>query len=75
MTAAPSRTQPATEQFPNEEVLPDDYPVYYGYAYVADGEPIISLIKGTVCRLKKSQGYQEVRRCNIYARKAAKEPR
>lgn len=57
--------------FPNEEVLADDYPVYWGYLYVADGKVVESNIQGTVGRMKREEGYKEVRRCNIYARKAA----
>jgi hypothetical protein len=69
------KVTPASENaatgFPNEEVLPNDYPVYCGYAYVADGTPVISMIEGTVDDLKRSDGFKEVRRCNIFARKAS----
>ena len=66
------RTQPNSEQFPNEEILPDDYPVYGNYLYVADGKVIMSDWHDvTVGFMKRQEGFQEVRRCNIYARKAA----
>jgi hypothetical protein len=61
--------------FPNEEVLPDDYPVYGDYLYVADGKVYRSYWHGvTVGELKRCEGFREVRRCNIYARKAAMVP-
>lgn len=60
--------------FPNEDILPDDYPVYGNYLYVADGKVIMSDWHGiTVARLKAHEGFKEVRRCNVYARKAAME--
>jgi len=59
-------------EFPNEEVLPDDYPIYGDYIYVADGKVYRSDWHGvTVAHLKRHEGFKEVRRCNIYARKAA----
>ena len=36
-----------------ERVLEDDYPVYYGYAYVVDSRPISSDVQGTVRDLKR----------------------
>lgn len=60
--------------FPNEDVLEDTYPIYGHYMYVADGEPYCSDYHGiTVRELKRREGFKEVRRCNIYARKAALE--
>ena len=60
--------------FPNENILPDDYPIYGGYLYVADGKVYRSDWHGiTVRQLKASEKFTEVRRCNIYARKAALE--
>ncbi|MFG1302677.1 hypothetical protein V5F34_00860 [Xanthobacter autotrophicus] len=56
----------------NEPVLSDDYPVYAGYLYVADGKVIQSDWHGiTVGRLKKVVGAQEIRRCDIFGRQAA----
>lgn len=58
--------------FPNEEILADDYPVYGDYLYVVDGKPYRSDWHGiTVRELKRREGFKEVRRCNIYARKEA----
>jgi hypothetical protein len=60
--------------FPNEDILPDDYPIYGDYLYVADGKPYRSDHHGiTVRQLRAREGFKEVRRCNIYARKAALE--
>lgn len=60
--------------FPNEGLLPDDYPIYGDYLYVADGNVYRSDWHGiTVRQLKAKEGFKEVRRCNIYARKAAME--
>ncbi len=57
-----------------ETILPDDYPVYFGYAYVADGEVVTSDGEGTVADLKKWLNAKEVRRCSIIKRaKLAKE--
>ena len=58
--------------FPNEDVLPDDYPVYGDYLYVADGKLYRSDWHHiTVRQLKGCEGFKEVRRCNIEARRAA----
>jgi hypothetical protein len=54
----------------DERVLPDDYPVYGDYFYVADGEPIRSDIFGDVRRLKHMLGAKEIRRCDIEGRRA-----
>lgn len=55
----------------NEPVLPDDYPVYGDYLYVADGKVIRSDLHGaTVSRLKRSLGAAEIRRCDITGRQA-----
>ena len=52
----------------DEEVLPDDYPVFAGYAYVADGKVISSDIQGTVAKLKGYLNASEIRRCDIFGR-------
>lgn len=58
--------------FENEHLLEDDYPVYGDYLYVADGKVYRSDWHGvTVAELKRREGFREVRRCNIAARKAA----
>lgn len=58
--------------FENEHLLEDDYPVYGDYLYVADGKVYRSDYHGvTVKYLKAKEGFKEVRRCNISARKAA----
>jgi hypothetical protein len=58
----------------NEPVLPDDYPVYAGYLYVADGKVIVSdLHNVTVRRLKLYLKATEIRRCDMIARAARAE--
>lgn len=52
----------------DEPVLADDYPVYAGYAYVADGVPISSPVQGTVKRLKAAVNAKEIRRCDLGGR-------
>lgn len=52
----------------NEPVLADDYPVNYGYAYVADGKVVASDIKGTVRDLKRLLNATEIRRCDMGGR-------
>lgn len=51
-----------------ETVLADDYPVYFGYCYVADGEVVVSDIEGTALDLKRRIGALEIRRCAIVKR-------
>lgn len=56
-----------------EEVLPDDYPVNYGFCYVVDGRVEVSDIKGDVKALKadiirQGRSAQEVRRCDMLRR-------
>lgn len=54
-----------TDQFPDETVLPDDYPVYGDYFYLADGKVYVSGHHDiTVRELKAREGFEEVRRCN-----------
>lgn len=55
----------------NEPVLPDHYPVYGDYAYVADGKVIRSDWHGiTVGELKRRLPAEEVRRCDLPQREA-----
>ena len=59
----------------NEPILPDDYPVYGNYLYVADGKVIVSDWHGvTVAKLKYELGAKEIRRCDMYGRKALADP-
>lgn len=60
----------STDKQLDEPVLEDDYPVYYGYAYIVDGKPISSDTQGTVLDLKLHTGGKEVRRCDIAGRGA-----
>lgn len=53
-----------------ERVLPDNYPVYFGYAYVADGKVISSDIQGTIADLKRDLNAKEITSCDIYGRAA-----
>ena len=52
----------------DERILDDDYPVYAGYAYVADGKPIISDVFGEVRHLKHDTGATEIKNCDIVGR-------
>jgi hypothetical protein len=62
----------ANTQFPNEDILPDDYPIYGDYLYVADGKVYRSDWHGiTAAQLKAREKFKELRRCNIAARRAA----
>lgn len=58
----------------NEPVLPDDYPVYRGYWYVAGEEPRESGIEGTVADLKRLWGVEEIRRCDAVRRNLLDSP-
>lgn len=56
-----------------EHILPDDYPVYGNYMYVADGKPYCSDHHGiTVKELKRREGFKEVRRYSFKERKDAR---
>ena len=58
--------------YPDETVLPDDYPIYADYLYVADGKVHRSdWYNCTVRDLKNREGFKEIRRCNIAERRAA----
>jgi hypothetical protein len=58
-----------TEVDMNEPILPDDYPVYADYLYVADGKVVRSdWHEVTVARLKRELGAEEIRRCDMAAR-------
>lgn len=60
------------EILPSERILEDDYPIYGGYYYIADGKIYESDWHDiTVAELKKREGFKEVRRCDIYGRKKA----
>lgn len=63
----PTETQ---EIHPSEDVLPDDYPVHWDYAYLSDGKPRLSPLGGgaTVRELKREWGCSEIRRCDLFAR-------
>ena len=54
----------------DEDVLPDDYPMYPGYAYVVDGKPISNPYdKLSVAAFKQRTKALEVRRCDIFGRR------
>lgn len=52
----------------DEPVLENDYPVYPGYLYVADGEVVQSPVEGNVRRLERAVNATEIRRCDMAAR-------
>ena len=51
-----------------ERLLADDYPVYFGYFYVADGKVIESQMQGTIKQLKARCGYTEIKNCDMAER-------
>ncbi len=54
--------------------MPDDYPVYGNYLYVADGKVIMSDWHDiTVRRLKHELGAKEICRCDIAGRASLQE--
>lgn len=56
-------------EYPRERILPDDYPVYAGYAYVADGKVVISDWHDiTVKHFKLALKAKEIRNCDLSAR-------
>ena len=57
-----------------ERVLSDDYPVFAGYAYVADGEVVESDISGTVADLKRLLKATEIKNCDIFGRIRVAQP-
>lgn len=56
----------------NETILPDDYPIYAGYIYIADNAFIRSSIMGTVGQLKVFLSVAEIRRCDLCAHPGGK---
>lgn len=58
----------------DERVLPDDYPIYGNYLYVADGKVIRSDWHDiTAAEFKRREGVTELRRCDIVGRQALAE--
>ena len=55
-----------------ERVLEDDYPVHFGYWYVADGTPVQCHLFGppnaTVFELRINLNAREIRNCDLRAR-------
>ena len=55
-----------------EPILEDDYPIYAGYLYVADGKVVISDWHDITAReFKAREGVTELRRCDIFGRRDA----
>jgi len=52
----------------DEPILPEDYPIYYGYNYVIDGKVVNSDIQGTARELKLYHKGTEIRRCDMVGR-------
>lgn len=58
------------EIFDGEDVLPDDYPIYGDYLYVADGHVVRSDWHGITAReLRVRLNAKEIRRCNFIGRR------
>lgn len=53
---------------PQENALPDDYPIYLGYLYVVDGKVVQSMENSTVGTWKRVKGCKQVTSCDIAAR-------
>lgn len=47
--------------------LPDDYPVYWDYMYMADDTPVRSDMQGTVLDLKRDLRGRGIKAENIYS--------
>lgn len=77
MSAPQPQGEPVSDLEPlNENLLPDDYPIYGDYLYVADGKVYRSDWHGINVRtLKLREGFKEVRRCDISGRAALTPPR
>jgi hypothetical protein len=69
--AAPMLERPKPGLQLDEPVLADDYPVYAGYLYVADGRVLRSPMTGSVADLKDHVGASEIRRCDKIGREQA----
>lgn len=53
----------------NEPILPDDYPIYADYLYVADGKVVRSDWHNVTAReFKAREGITELRRCDMAGR-------
>lgn len=55
-----------------ETILPDDYPVYPYFVYIADMKFIKCPIHSIVGIWKKKFGLKEIRKCDIFGHKHAK---
>jgi hypothetical protein len=62
--------KPKIIDYPSENVLDDDYPVHWDYAYLGDGKPRLSPLGGgaTVRDLKREWKCSEIRSCNLAGR-------
>jgi len=58
----------------SEKILPDNYPIYYGYIYIGDMKFMVNdiLMRGTVRDLKRTYKLTEIRSCNIVGHSFAK---
>lgn len=52
----------------SERELEDDYPVFWGYWYVIDGEPKQSPIQGTVAQLRVIYKCESITSCDTVKR-------
>lgn len=72
--AAASTSFVQVEEYPSERPLEDDYPVHYGYWYVADGEPkrcelgATDIAPATVFELRINWNVGEIRNCDLKSR-------
>lgn len=52
----------------NEHELPDEYPIYGGYLYVADGKVYRAEFNTIVTHLKATTGFKSLKSCDIAGR-------
>ncbi len=58
----------------DERELPDEYPVYAGYLYVADGEPFRSEISANVRKLRHRLNAKVITSCDMVGREGQRAP-
>lgn len=52
----------------DEKLLEDNYPVFFGFWYLVDGEPTVSHLDGNAKQLKNQLGAKEIRSCDCVGR-------
>lgn len=57
---------------PSETVLPDDYPINFGYVYIMDSVFTRSDVQVSVAEYKRKFNVKEIRRCDLFGHDGAK---